>query len=107
MRDPLTWNTIVAINFDIRDELRRLQDFHTQRTGITTDFIVSAWDEFFRDQLQATIRYAQDWVRNWVINARNDWRDDNDEDVIQFLAVMSTLLRHAEDLEFNYDDLPN
>lgn len=51
MRDPLSWNRILAINFDIRDKLRRLEDFHTQRTGITTDFVVSAWDEFFRDQL--------------------------------------------------------
>lgn len=105
MRDPVVWNRILAINFDIRDELRLLQNFHYQRTGYQ-DYVVSAWDEFFRDQLQETVRYTQNWVREWVTNARNDWRDDNDEDVIQFLAVMSTLLRLAEDLEFNYDDLP-
>ncbi|KAK7423091.1 hypothetical protein QQZ08_009258 [Neonectria magnoliae] len=92
MRDPVVWNRIRSINFDIRDEPRRLQDFHYQRTGIT-DY--------------ATVRYTQRWVRDWVTNARNDWRDDNDEDVIQFLALISTLLRHAEDLEFNYDELPN
>ncbi|KAH7128090.1 putative class V chitinase [Dactylonectria estremocensis] len=106
MRDPVVWNRIRSINFDIRDELRRLDDFHYQRTG-TPDYVVSAWDEFFRDQLQATVSYTQRWVRDWVTSARNGWRDDNDEDVIQFLALVSTLLRHAEDLEFNYDELPN
>ncbi|KAI8648702.1 Chitinase [Fusarium keratoplasticum] len=106
MRDPVVWNRILAINFDIRDELRRLQEFHYQRTDIT-DYVVSAWDEFFRDQLQATVRYTQRWVRGWVTTARNEWQDDNDEDVIQFLALISTLLRHVDDLEFNYDELPN
>ncbi|EGX89977.1 class V chitinase, putative [Cordyceps militaris CM01] len=106
LRDPVIWNRILAINFDIRDELRRLQTFHEQRTG-STDYVVSAWDEYFRDHLQTVIRYTQGFVRDWVTNARNDWRDNNDEDVIQFLALMSTLLRHAEDLELNYDDLPN
>lgn len=106
MRDPVVWNRIRAINFDIRDELRRLEAFHLQRTGIT-DYVVSAWDEFFRDQLQATVRYTQNWIRGWVTTARNEWRDDNDEDVIQFLALISTLLRHVDDLEFQYDELPN
>ncbi|KAH7119486.1 putative class V chitinase [Dactylonectria estremocensis] len=106
MRDPVVWNRVRAINFDIRDELRRLEAFHLQRTG-TTDYVVSAWDEFFRDQLQATVRYTQNWVRGWVTTARNEWRDDNDEEVIQFLALISTLLRHVDDLEFQYDELPN
>jgi hypothetical protein len=53
-----------------------------------------------------TARFAQDFVRTWVTNARNGWRDNNDEDVIQFLAVTSTLLRHAEDIKLNYYGLP-
>lgn len=105
MRGPAVWDSIRSINSDIRDELRLLEDFHHQRTGIR-DYVVSTWDEFFHDQLQATVSYTQRWVRDWVTNARNEWRDDNDEDVIQFLALMSTLLRHAEDLGFNYDELP-
>jgi len=42
-----------------------------------------------------------------VRNARNEYEGDNREDVVNFLARLSTLLRHALDLELSYDDLPS
>lgn len=45
---------------------------------------------------------AQNFVRSWVTTARNEYRDRNDEDFVAFLALLSTLLRHAGDLEMPY-----
>ncbi|KAM0313290.1 hypothetical protein ACHAPQ_012074 [Fusarium lateritium] len=103
--EPLTFNRLTAINFDIRDELRRLEGLHQQQTGFS-EGIVAAWDEFIRDLLQETVNTAQNFVRGWVTTARNEYRDRNDEDVITFLALLSTLLRHAGDLEMPYSKLP-
>jgi hypothetical protein len=52
------------------------------------------------------VNTAQNFVRGWVTTARNEYRDRNDEDVITFLALLSTLLRHAGDLEMPYDKMP-
>jgi hypothetical protein len=52
------------------------------------------------------VNTAQNFVSGWVTTARNEYRDRNDEDVITFLALLSTLLRHAGDLEMPYDKMP-
>jgi hypothetical protein len=103
--EPLTWNRLLAINFDIREELRRLEGLHQQQTGFS-EGIVAAWDEFIRDLLQETVNTAQNFVRGWVTTARNEYRDRNEQEVIMFLALLSTLLRHALDLELPYNQLP-
>ncbi|KAF5227461.1 hypothetical protein FAUST_11765 [Fusarium austroamericanum] len=105
LRDPLTFQRLVSINFDIRDELRRLQNEHRLQTGIS-DNVVAAWDEFIRDLLEETLRTARDFVQGWVTTARNEYRDQNDEEVIAFLAVLSTLLRHSFDLDLPLHLLP-
>ncbi|KAL2759070.1 glycoside hydrolase family 18 protein, partial [Sodiomyces alcalophilus JCM 7366] len=73
LADPTVWGNLVAVVDDIRVELERLQDFHQGLTGISDD-LVGAWDEFIRDLLQETVRTAQDHVRRWVTNARNEYQ---------------------------------
>jgi hypothetical protein len=106
LADPVVWSNLVSIVRNIREEMGRLQEQHRLNTGIS-DNLVGAWDEFIRDLLRLTVTTAQNWARTWVRNARNEYEGDNREDVVNFLARLSTLLRHALDLELSYDDLPS
>ncbi|GKT63791.1 hypothetical protein ColTof4_04628 [Colletotrichum tofieldiae] len=90
---------------DVANELRLLQDFHRAQTGIS-DELIGGWHEFVRDLLQTTVVTARDWVQGWIITARSEYRDENDEDVINLLAMLRTLLRYAFELELPLYQLP-
>ncbi|GKT46028.1 uncharacterized protein ColSpa_06209 [Colletotrichum spaethianum] len=105
LADSTIWGYLVTMVNDVANELQLLQDFHRAQTGISDD-LVGAWHEFIRDLLQLTVDTARDWVQGWVITARNEYRDDNGEDVINLLAMLSTLLRYAFDLELPLSQLP-
>ncbi|KAK2739878.1 Killer toxin subunits alpha/beta 4 [Colletotrichum kahawae] len=105
LADPTIWGYLLTMVNDVANELRLLQDFHRAQTGISDD-LVGAWHEFIRDLLQTTVDTARDWVQGWVITARNEYRDENGEDVINLLAMLSTLLRYAFELELPLHQLP-
>ncbi|KAI9146923.1 putative class V chitinase [Paramyrothecium foliicola] len=105
IRHPWTWQRLMNIFFNVRDELARSQDMHYLSTGIR-DNLIGAWDEWFRDFLREVLVRAQRRIQGWAIAARNRMAGRNEEEVYIFLARVNTLYRLSQDLEFDLDSLP-
>ncbi|UPK93905.1 hypothetical protein LCI18_004840 [Fusarium solani-melongenae] len=105
IRDPEVWGRLVAINRNLRREFLILERAHFQNTGIR-DHVVDAWDEFIRDELQLTLRYAQSFVTDWSNAGMNLYQPySTNQLVAELVQTMLSLLGDSNDLDFDLDTL--
>jgi hypothetical protein len=103
------WSRILHINRGLRREFDYLEQWEMSLLppNQPRSQIVGAWNQFIANELQAMVNFARDYVQTWVRNARNRYRGNNDEDVILFLARLSTLLRYALEMNLPIHELLN
>jgi hypothetical protein len=106
IRDPEVWRRLLGINQNLRREFYILETAHYQNSGIR-DHVVDAWDEFIRDELQLTLRYAQRFVQDWSGAGLEQYRPYvTNQLVAEFFQTLLSLLGDSNDLRFDLDDLP-
>ncbi len=78
--------------------MRAQNIYNIQNPGATVD-VVHVWSLYMKSLFRQQQFLALDFINDWYLRAINLYANDNSDDVIMFIARLSTLFRYTRDIE--------